>query len=223
MEGGELINIEMQCFHQKNFCERVLFYWAKLFTRQIKSGAKYNKLRPAYSLIFTDYTLFKDLKKCCSAFSLKCDEQPEVVFSEHLQLVLVELNKFKKCINISKLDNKELWMYLLKRSSHLTAEEIRHIASRSKVMKQALDKLDYLSKEQRAQIVADFSQKAHLDELARIDYAEEKGIEKGIKQGKLEGKLETASSMLKKNLDIKLISEVTGLSTAEIEKLKNGS
>ena len=46
--------------------------------------------------------------------------------------------------------------------------------------------------------------------------AEEKGLKKGIKQEKVE----IARNMLKKELDINIISEVTGLKEKEIEKLK---
>ena len=58
----------------------------------------------------------------------------------------------------------------------------------------------------------------------------EKGIMKGIEKGKLEGKLEgelerarkVAKNMLMRGLNIKLISEVTGLSEKEVEKIKEG-
>ena len=54
-----------------------------------------------------------------------------------------------------------------------------------------------------------------------------KGIKKGIREGKLEGKLEgikewnytIAKDMKNKNMDINLISEITGLTIEEIEKL----
>ena len=231
-EDKELINIEMQCFHQKSFKERVLFYWAKLFTRQVKAGGNYHQLKPAYSLIFTDYTLFKELKKCCSIFRLRCDEEPGVVFSDHLQLVLVELNKFKSSLGCKNLDEKGLWMYLLKRSSSLTKEEAGRISSRSRVMKKAVDKLGYLSKEQRLQIVADFSDKAYLDEKARLAYARDEGLEKGLKKGRQEGmekgmekgvkqtQKATALNMLKEKADINFIAKVTGLSLKEIKSIK---
>ena len=53
------------------------------------------------------------------------------------------------------------------------------------------------------------------------------GIEKGIKKGRREGKLEgikernysIARDMKSKNMDINLISEITGLSIKEVEKL----
>ena len=59
----------------------------------------------------------------------------------------------------------------------------------------------------------------------------EKGIKKGIKKGKLEGikegiekgklaeQISMAKTMKSKNMDINLISEITGLSIEEIEKL----
>lgn len=59
------------------------------------------------------------------------------------------------------------------------------------------------------------------------EHIREKGRWEGRKEGRLEGQQEgqqkVVLNMLKKNLDITLISEVTGLSEKEIKKLKNGS
>ncbi len=59
---------------------------------------------------------------------------------------------------------------------------------------------------------------------SRLKKAEEDGIEKGIKKGIKEGieneKLQIVQNMLKKGLNIDLISEYTGLSIDEIESLK---
>ena len=179
----ELINIEMQCFRKKDFNERVLFYWAKLFILKVKSGEDYEKILPTYSLIFTDYTLFKDLKNYFSSFSLRCDEQPEVLFSEHLKLSLVELNKFKPSKKLSQLDEKGLWCYLLTRSVGLTEEEMGVIASRSKMMKQAVNQLTKVSRDEVLQILADAREKARMDKIAEIAYGREEGLEKGLKKG----------------------------------------
>ena len=46
------------------------------------------------------------------------------------------------------------------------------------------------------------------------------GLKEGLQKGKLEGKLETARALLKKNMSIKEISEITGLTVEEIEKLE---
>ena len=47
-----------------------------------------------------------------------------------------------------------------------------------------------------------------------------KGLERGLEQGTEQSKNEIAKNMLKKGLDISLISEVTGLSNEQINKLK---
>ena len=53
------------------------------------------------------------------------------------------------------------------------------------------------------------------------------GMQKGRTEGKMEGRMErdkeVIAKMLKKNLQISVISEVTGLSKAQIKKLQNGS
>ena len=53
-----------------------------------------------------------------------------------------------------------------------------------------------------------------------IEYAKEEGIEKGIELGKLQGIKKIAKSMLDKNMDIKNIVDITGLSEEEILSLK---
>ena len=49
------------------------------------------------------------------------------------------------------------------------------------------------------------------------------GQQEGMQKGRLEGRQQVILNMLKKELDVSLISEVTGLSEKEIKKLQNGS
>ena len=60
-----------------------------------------------------------------------------------------------------------------------------------------------------------------LDEERRLGMEEgiKKGKEEGIKEGIKENQILTAKNMKNKNMDIKLISELTGLSIKEIEEL----
>ena len=49
----------------------------------------------------------------------------------------------------------------------------------------------------------------------------QQGIQQGVQQGRQENMQAVVCNMLKQNLDISLISSVTGLSAEEIEKLQN--
>jgi predicted transposase/invertase (TIGR01784 family) len=53
-----------------------------------------------------------------------------------------------------------------------------------------------------------------------IEEGMEKGMEKGIEKGAANKAIEIAVNMLKQNFDFKLVSQVTGLSTESIQKLK---
>ncbi len=52
------------------------------------------------------------------------------------------------------------------------------------------------------------------------DEATKKGLKEGLERGTEQSKNEIAKNMLKKGLDISLISEVTGLSNEQINNLK---
>ena len=56
-----------------------------------------------------------------------------------------------------------------------------------------------------------------------IQQGVQQGMQQGMQQGRRERDREVISNMLKKNLNVSLISSVTGLPEAEIVKLKNGS
>ena len=52
-----------------------------------------------------------------------------------------------------------------------------------------------------------------------IDEAREEGLEQGIERGRHEGQLELIHKMLSKGLPLKVVSDVTGLSSEELEAL----
>ena len=68
-------------------------------------------------------------------------------------------------------------------------------------------------------------EEAHKQDLeASYDTGLERGIEQGLEQGIVQGskreKIEIARAMLNKKMAIETISEITGLSTEEIQKLE---
>ena len=52
-----------------------------------------------------------------------------------------------------------------------------------------------------------------------VTVGKEQGIKQGLEQGHLEAKTEDALAMKKRGIELKIISEITGLSIEEIEKL----
>ena len=92
----------------------------------------------------------------------------------------------------------------------------------SKEIKEAVEKLDSLSEDERMQRIADLREKAILDEKAISAKGLDDGIKEGIKEGEeklKKEKLEIAKKLKNKEISINEIAEITGLSKETIEKL----
>ena len=128
-----------------------------------------------------------------------------------------ELTKLEKELLIMTTDNKE---------------ELRKISKGCREMESVAKKISKLSKEEEMQgIYLKEEQEAFIRDQIKAyamkdGYNEgiEKGMEKGHAEGLEEGALnkqkEIVINMLNKKMDIKTISDITGLSTDEIERLK---
>ena len=218
LNTGASVNIEMQTASKQSFKERILFYLSRLYSLNLEQGEKYDTLCPVYSLIFTkNFTMFEELKNYHSLFLLKSEEQPEVVFSRHLGIILVELDKFKEKSLANLIDKKDLWSYIIKGSKKLTDEDMSVIETRGDDMKAAVQRLKMLSREKSMEIIEEAREKARRDRVAEIDFA----LDKGRTEGRITGMKEVALNLLKENIDISIISETTGLSKSEILKLKD--
>lgn len=97
------------------------------------------------------------------------------------------------------------WLYVMK---HENVPTTFH----SPYMKQVAEKLSILKMTSEERANYSYYKKKLYNDRDELQAAEARGLEKGIKT--------TATNMLKQNLDISLISKITGFSEAEIKSLK---
>ena len=247
LDNKETVNVEMQMCSHKFFIERILFYWAKNYLSQLKSGGEYESLHPTYSLVFCDFNLFGKTEDFYHCFSIRMDQEPYSVLSSHLRMVFVELSKFNKVDIGSLVDNRDAWCYLLRWFEDMGASEKQQFSSRSKAMGEIMGWTIPLTEEEQYQVLADAVEKNRRDRVARDDYVFDQGLEKGREEGREQGREQgreegmqkgreqgiekglekgieqVALKMLKEKADKDLISKVTGFSADEIKKLENGS
>ena len=232
LDSGEFVNVEMQAFPHKSFTQRILLYWSKNYSSQLKTGEDYETLCPAYSLIFSTYDLFPETGDFYTSFSIRSDESPYFCFNEDLRLITVELSKFKKKTPAALLDLREEWCYLLKESKRMGEREVRELSAKGEDMKRAMFRLKELSREEGLQLVEEAKEKARRDQAARerdsfnsgiekgIERGIDQGIDQGIERGIEKGKKELVMNMIKNGMEVSLLSKFTGLSEEEINQLK---
>jgi len=120
-ESGRMFNIEMQIRLHHALRERVLFYWAKLYTEQLTEGDDYAELRPTISVLVVDDILFPELAGPHHRFRL-CEESRGILFSDQIELHVLELPKFDKPLP-DLTDDLDKWLFFLR---HAATLDINH-------------------------------------------------------------------------------------------------
>ena len=144
------------------------------------------------------------------------EKERKLILTEHLELHIIEIPKIYK---IGKNEEKEELVKWINFIENPESEKVGEYMKENEEMKEAKEKLEVMSEDEKMQILAELRLKAIRDEKAVERFGYNQGIEKGIEKGIEEGKKETAKKMKEKGLDFKLIQEITGLTEDEINSL----
>ncbi len=215
---GKIYNIEIQSSGDENYKHRALYYWAKLYSSQIKEGEHYTKLRPVISMSILHFHLTKDHDDYHSWFSLTKNDDRELVLTNHLAIHFIELLKFKKKIP-KKLNSLEKWLYFFKYEGK-EDEFMKVIIKDDEILEKADRVYKRFTQDEQLKDVYESVVEGERKYLTDLELAEKKGIEQGIEQGTEKERYKIAQLMLKQGLEIDLISKTTQLPVDEIKKLK---
>ena len=150
--------------------------------------------------------------------------------TEKFELDIMELSKIR-----GKEEEKDQLLDWLMFLENPESERVARKMEENKNLKEAVEKLDRISEDEKMQRIIELREKARRDEHAiyskgvddGIEEGMKKGIEQGVKtgieEGKIEGakeeKIQIAKNMLKEKVSIEFIIKVTGLSKEEVEQL----
>ncbi len=198
----EYCNIEMQLVDTGEIRERILYYWSKIYTRQLKKGQEYKELEKTIVILIANFAIkgLEDLKYH-TEWKIMDKETQKVILTDKFELRIIELPKIKEEEQEELID----WLLFLENPQ---SERVKTKMEENEELKEAVEKLEGMSEDDYMQRIADLREKAILDYNSGMGNALRKGIKKG--------KLETAKKMLEKGMDIDTIIEVTGLSKEEI-------
>ncbi|MDM0612731.1 Rpn family recombination-promoting nuclease/putative transposase [Clostridium perfringens] len=221
----EHINIEIQVKNEYNMIQRTLYYWSKMYSKQIQNRDNYSKLERTVCINILNFKYLKN-DKYHNAYRLK-----EITSNEELtdlqEIHFIELPKFNEIgnkeyvENVEKMDALEKWLEFLVEPESNTVRQLELSNEEIKIAKSELYRLSMDSKEREQY---NMREKAIYDRISALENAEAKGKREGRLEGKLEGKLESklevVTESLSQGLEISLISKITGLSKEEILKIK---
>ena len=178
--NDSIVNVEMQISNEPDFKDRVLYYWSKLYSGDLKEGESYSNLRKSISISIVNFNLF-DCPEFHSLFKLKEDTRGELL-SDKCEIHFFELKKTASNLNCSNLT--ELWLQLIKADT----EEEFNMLSNTQVpeIKKAVNVIREMSDDERIKEMVRFREKRH-EEATRLEEAQQRGIEEGLAKGMAKG------------------------------------
>ena len=231
-KNGTVVIIEVQLSGNSRFPERILYYWAANYSKLLKKGEEYEDLTPVISINLLNFNLNKNDKNVHSCYMIY-DTKNKRLLTDHLQIHIIELKKFKFKDNDLKKDlNYWLGFFTTKDMEEYMSE----IVKEKPIMEEAHKRYNnfirsrLMMSEYEKKEIYQYDKQITLEEKRQEGIKE--GMKKGIEKGKLEGIIEgvergklaeqisMAKIMKKDGADINLISKYTGLSIEEIRKLR---
>ncbi len=167
------------------------------------------KLSPVIQINILDFLIFKN-QTIINWFLLKERTNLELVLTEDLQMIYIELPKFKKS-SVEELDSGiDIWLYLLKHSQTLTQEDTMKLKNKLPDLKNAFGTLELYATDPEKQ--RELEVRLRSDENFAYEMAAryELGVERG--------KLEIARKMMEKGEPIQKILEYSNLSMDDLKK-----
>ena len=227
--------VEMQMTWTDSFKKRVLLNASKAYVAQSKKGDDYELLQPVYALNFVNENFMNDVDEYYHYYHLVHDKYTDKVI-DGLHLIFVELKKFKPQ-SFSEKKMQVLWLRFLTEINDETREVPAELLENAEVSEalEIVERAAFDDAEMRAYDKfwdAIASRKSEINAVKRevekakveAEEAKAKAEEAKAKAEEAEAKLKqkdiyTARKMKELNIATDVISQVTGLSKAEIAAL----
>jgi len=223
---GEIFIVEFQQLFQEFFKDRALFYTSRLINKQLARGKKGNDyhLPEVYFVGILEFDMNGDSGLSFSRNTQRpyfydvalCDKHTHEVFYDKLGYKMVSLSVFNK--QPEELETiMDQWLYLLKHLS--TMDKLPSFLDKrifGRIF--AIGEIGKLKEEDLMSYEASLKQKRDAESV--FNSAMRAGEARGRAEGERKKAIESAIKMLKNGFEIKMISEILGLTVEEIEKLK---
>ena len=203
--------------------ERNINYLMSLHLRKFKKGNRYEDNYRTIQININN-EMIDESDEVIEEYYFRKEDGKE--YAKNIGFYVVNIPNIKKIWYNKEDEEFEKYKYMLS-FFETNVDMIRRIYEGDEVVMDIINKQEEFSRDNEEWET--FRSENELEEEYQlgIEYAKEEGkkegIEKGIELGKLQGIKKVVKSMLDKNMDIKDIVDITGLSEEEILSLKNSN
>jgi predicted transposase/invertase (TIGR01784 family) len=228
-QTGQRFNIEIQITDEADYDKRALYYWAKLYTEQLKETEEYSSLSKAIGIHILNFTSIPSVQKYHNVFHIT-EQETGLRYFKDLELHTIELKKFCPDTRedlfgfIKRVNNAlDVWSAFLTRNDLLNKENLPQALNIQELKKalNVLEGMNFTDEEREAyeehlkwlRMEASALKKRGED---RFDAGKAEGLKEGEEKGKDEERLAIARNLKQEGLAVSLIAKATGLTLEEI-------
>ena len=218
LKNNTIIDIEIQNTWNSEFVQRTIFYWAKMYTENLKTSEVYTKLPKCITIniVSEGFNLNSLIHSEYNVVEKHINDR----LSDELEIHFLNLAKVKEQQESFEQDEKKKKLYNWLKFIKTDNLEVRKmLAQESPMMTKANATINIMEMSPKEKWLYENRMKYEHDKASWKHVGYQEGIEQGIEQGSYQKALETARLMKQANCELDFIIQMTGLSKEEIEKL----
>lgn len=205
-----IINVELNTNFDAIIRKRNLVYYCSLYANTFKRGSYYNNYEVIHIDLLFDKNdnVEKDIYYVISPITNR-------KYSKDFKIITANIACYKKNWYDKNIKGIKNHIYLVMLDSN--KEELEALSKCDELVKEVKEKMFMLNED--GKFIRTLSREEEEKMIARD--RERFAKEEGVKEGEYNRSLNIATSMLKENFDISMISKITSLSEEEINELKS--
>ena len=218
LKNNTIIDIEIQNRWNSEFIQRTIFYWAKMYTENLKASEVYTKLPKCITINIVGEGF--DLNSLIHSEYNVVEKHLNDRLSDELEIHFLNLAKVKEQDENTESDEKKKKLYNWLKFIETDDTEVRKmLAQESPMMAKANATIEVMEMSPKEKWLYENRMKYEHDKASWKHVGYQEGIEQGIERGSYQTKLETAKLMRMHNYPIAEICTISGLSKEEVEAI----
>ena len=185
-KNGTVVIIEVQLSGNSRFPERILYYWSLNYSKLLKKGEQYDALTPVISINLLNFNLNKKNNNVHSCYMIY-DTKSERLLTDHLQIHMIELKKFKfgVCPPLAKDNNlsKDLNCWLGFFTTKNMEEYMSEIVKEKPIMEEAHKRYNNFIRSRLMMTEYEKKELYQYDKQITLEDKRREGIKEGMKKG----------------------------------------
>ena len=222
LDNTDVCHIEIQLSKYTDIVNRLLYYWADNYKRQLKKRGTYSDLKRAISILITEHSLdeLKDIKSTGLKWQIKDSDTGVYVLTDTLEVYIIELDKVRRLYKENPSSEIYQWMMFL---DNPNSEEVDAIMKENKDICEATSNLEDICADEELQRFIQYKEKQEHDWASYREQSLKEGHEEGLKKGFEKGskirETEIVSNMLRSGMPHSQILSLVGITQEELNNI----